>query len=182
MESRAGLCTSLLGQQIHYIKLLEGRENGDDHSGRNDGCNRRQRDCLGSLDPVGAVQQSTFIVAAVNGLHSTIHDHDHKWQCQPQVDYGTADERRHITAEPPHGFLPKFLHPLIQQAKLGVEHAGLPQQDRNITGHCPREHQQSLVELAKFQLLNVQQCNQHKCDQELQDHVYHSPKNRSKQR
>ena len=96
MHMCAGFGSSLLCQKIDHIELLEGCEDGDNNSRRNDGTNGWNRNITGALHPSATIKQSAIKVTLVYALNSAIHNHNHKRQRQPKIDSRAADKRRHI--------------------------------------------------------------------------------------
>ena len=182
MEAGAGFRTGLLRQQIDNIELLEGRKHRDDHSRGNDGTHGGDGNVLCPGERARAVQNGAFVVAFVNALQGTVHNHDHEGQRQPEIDHRAAQEGRYVGRKPLDRRKPQLVHPLIQQTELGVEHSGFPEQNPHIPGHGPGKHQHRFVELAQPELFDIQKVCKEKGNDQLQNHADDRPQDRCQQR
>ena len=182
MEPGTGFRAGLLRQQVDNVELLEGRKHRDNHSRCNDGAHGGDGDVLRPGKSARAVQNGAFVVASVNALQCPVHNHDHEWQRQPQIDHRAAQKCRYIGRKPLDRRQPQLVHPLIQQTELGVEHSGFPEQNPHISRHGPWKHQHCFVELAQPELFDIQKVRQQKGDDQLQNHTDGCPQNRCQQR
>ena len=181
MEPGAGFRAGLLRQQVDDVELLEGRKHRDNDSRGNDGAHGGDGNVLCPGKDARAVQNGAFVVAFVDALQGSVHNHDHEGQRQPQIDHRAAQKRRHVGRKPPDRPKPQLVHPLIQQAELGVEHPGFPEQNPHISGHRPGKHQHRFVKLAQPELFDIQKVRQQKGDDQLQNHADDRPKDRCQQ-